>query len=310
VRVLYVCRSQPGSLEILRDIARHHEIVAVVESGMRRQRARSVGRSILSQARGMKQARVEAARLRVPYLFTTRDNLPELGELVSRAQADVGCIYGMAHLLPEEIWRVPRCGFLNMHPSLLPLYRGPAPMLWQALRLERETGVTIFQIDDGEDTGDILFKASRAVTVGQPASSWHKTYADLGARGFLDVLGRLERGERWGEAQRDLPCPFRARNPKRGERLIDWDEWTLDHVFHALRGTQDLVDHVSMQFPTLPDLRWSIVRAVEGPDQRGSTRWTARGLELGHPEGHILVRPAPSLSQVRRVARFARSGSR
>jgi len=306
VRALFITRNHPGTTDMIRAVAARHEIVAVVESGMRHARAPSVPRALADHARGQKNVRALAARMRTRYLHVTRDNLNELEELVRKTEPDVGCVYGMAHLLPERIWRAPRHGFVNMHPSLLPDYRGPAPQLWQCLRNERETGISLHRIDEGEDTGDILFQATRPVGFGETWREWMLAYTALGARGFLEVLARLDEGESWGEDQRDLPCPFRARNPKKGEVLFDWDDTELDPLFHALRGTQPIWDHIGQAFPALPALYWDVVRAVEGADQRGVTRWTPLGLELGHPEGHILVRPQPRVGQLKRVARALR----
>src|SRR5207247_1228061 len=97
-----------------------------------------------------------AKRAGIPHFLLTRERVDGLRAFVDRVRPDVGAICSMAQLLPIDVVRRFPGGILNLHPSLLPKYRGPSPTFWEFWHREPEGGVTIHFIDEGEDTGDIV----------------------------------------------------------------------------------------------------------------------------------------------------------
>src|SRR5215470_3943181 len=118
-------------------------------------------------------------------------------------QADAGVVAAYGRILPDWMLDAPRHGCVNVHSSLLPKYRGAAPINWAIACGERETGVTIMRMDVGLDTGPMLLR--RAVPIGDQETAAELTprLAKLGAESLVEVLSKLERGEIMPESQND-----------------------------------------------------------------------------------------------------------
>ena len=139
-------------------------------------------------------------------------------------------------ILPEWLLRIPRLGCINVHASLLPRYRGAAPINWAIANGERETGVTVMQMDVGMDTGAML--AKRATTIGdtETAPELAVRLAELGAALLSDTLPKLERGEITAEAQNNDEATY-APLLKREDGLLDW-RWRAEEISNRVRGFQ------------------------------------------------------------------------
>lgn len=97
-------------------------------------------------------------------------------------------------ILPPEILAVPKLGCINVHSSLLPLYRGAAPINWAIINGEDETGVTIMYMAEGLDTGDILAQAATPIDLNENAPQLHDRLAEMGSKLLLDVVGQIGAG--------------------------------------------------------------------------------------------------------------------
>ncbi len=115
---------------------------------------------------------------------TLRELAPELIVVVA---------YG--RILPKEILTLPKYGCINLHVSLLPKYRGSAPIQWAVLNGDRETGVTIMQMDEGVDTGDIITVAPVEIGPEETSADVFEKVAALGARTLADTVAAISRGE-------------------------------------------------------------------------------------------------------------------
>src|SRR5262249_2364283 len=137
-------------------------------------------------------------------------------------------------ILPDWMLNAPRRGCVNVHSSLLPKYRGAAPINWAVARGERETGVTIMQMDAGLDTGAILLK--RAIQIGDEETAAELTprLAELGAELLVETLSKLERGEITPEPQNDAEATL-APILKREDAEVDWTI-AAKEIFNRLRG--------------------------------------------------------------------------
>jgi methionyl-tRNA formyltransferase len=104
-------------------------------------------------------------------------------------------------ILPQTVLDIPPLGCINVHGSLLPRYRGAAPIQWAVMRGERETGITIMRMDQGMDTGPMLLKAVVPITETDTAGSVEDKLAPLGAELLVEALGRLKAGTLTEEPQ-------------------------------------------------------------------------------------------------------------
>ncbi|MFP5263808.1 MAG: methionyl-tRNA formyltransferase [Blastocatellia bacterium] len=134
---------------------------------------------------------------------------------------DACVVAAYGKILPEWMLAIPRLGCVNVHASLLPKYRGAAPINWAIANGERETGVTIMQMDAGLDTGDML--SSRAIEIGceETAPELSARLSELGAELLSETLPRLQQGGVKPVAQNDSEATH-APLLKREDGLIDW----------------------------------------------------------------------------------------
>ncbi|HMA62240.1 MAG TPA: methionyl-tRNA formyltransferase [bacterium] len=126
-------------------------------------------------------------------------------------------------ILPERLLSIPEFGAINLHASLLPKYRGPAPINWAIINGEKETGYTIFQIEKSVDTGDMLKQEKIPIKNTDTCQEVHDTLAKEGATGLLSVLQDLEEGKREAIPQKDEEA---TKAPKINSEMgrIDWSQ--------------------------------------------------------------------------------------
>ena len=134
---------------------------------------------------------------------------------------DLGVVVAYGKLIPRELLQLPRFGMINVHASLLPKYRGASPVHRAIMGGERETGVTIMQVVEALDAGDMLAKTARPIDPGETSEAVERDLAGLGARLLVDVIDRLEAGTIVAEPQDDARSTYAPRLRKE-EGLIDW----------------------------------------------------------------------------------------
>jgi methionyl-tRNA formyltransferase len=138
--------------------------------------------------------KVRALAAGVPVLQPPSVRKPPFGDELRALEPDVCVVVAYGKILPPEVLSTPRHGCLNVHASLLPKYRGAAPIQWAIIRGERETGVTLMQMDVGMDTGDMLGKRALAIDEWITAGQLHTRLAPLGAELLVEILGKLKAG--------------------------------------------------------------------------------------------------------------------
>ncbi|HEX8952860.1 MAG TPA: methionyl-tRNA formyltransferase [Polyangia bacterium] len=163
-----------------------HDVVAVVT-----QPDKPVGRGLALQPPPVK---VRALAAGVPVLQPQSVRKPPFVDELRALAPDVCVVVAYGKILPPEVLATPRYGCLNVHASLLPKYRGAAPIQWAIIRGERETGVTLMQMDAGMDTGDMLGKRTLAIDEWITAGQLHTRLAPLGAELLVEGLGKLQAG--------------------------------------------------------------------------------------------------------------------
>jgi methionyl-tRNA formyltransferase len=153
-----------------------------------------------------------------------------------RVAPDVVVIIAYGQIIPASLIAVPRLGWINLHGSLLPKYRGAAPINWAIVQGETRTGVTTMQIDAGLDTGPILLQRELEIGADETAPELALRLAEAGAPLMAETLQRLSRGEITPEPQ-DASRATHARPLKKADGRIDWS-LTASSIYNRIRGLQ------------------------------------------------------------------------
>lgn len=174
-----------GALEAL--IEAGHEITAVVT-----QPDKAKGRSDKLTFSPVKECAVAHD---IPVFQPERIKRPEAVEALKKYPADVFVVAAFGQILSKEILDMPRLGCLNIHASLLPKYRGSSPIQWAVINGEEKTGVTIMQMNEGLDTGDILYTKEILLDKKETGESLFDRLSVLGAEAIVEALPLLEAGK-------------------------------------------------------------------------------------------------------------------
>lgn len=174
-----------GALEAI--VAAGHTVTAVVT-----QPDKAKGRSGQAQFPPVKECAVKHG---IPVFQPVKIKAPDAVEELKKFEADIFVVAAFGQILSKEILDMPKFGCVNIHASLLPKYRGAAPINWCIINGEKETGVTIQQMNEGIDTGDILAAKSMAIAHDETAESLFDKLSRLGAKLIVETLPKLERGE-------------------------------------------------------------------------------------------------------------------
>ena len=151
----------------------------------------------------------------------TKIKTPEARALIEPLlqSADAGIVAAYGRILPDWMLAAPRRGCINVHSSLLPKYRGAAPINWAIANGERETGVTIMKMDVGMDTGDVLQMAATPIGAHETAAELTPRLAEIGAALLVDTLNRLNE---IAPQTQDHDGATHAPMLKREDGLVDW----------------------------------------------------------------------------------------
>lgn len=195
---------------------------------------RASGRGMTQQASAVKQAALEHS-LPIEQPEKIRKN-PELQQQLTAIAADAIIVVAYGRIIPPWMLTLPRLGNLNLHASLLPKYRGAAPIQWAIARGESETGVTTMRIDEGLDTGDMLLQRSVPIGPEQTSVELFPVLAEIGAALMVETLAGLERGMLIGTPQ-DTSSATLAPILQREDGHMDC-EMTAAELYNRWRGFQ------------------------------------------------------------------------
>ena len=162
-----------------------------------------------------------ALRLGIPVFQPERIRRPESVEQLRSFQADLMVVVGYGQIIPQSIIDLPPSGILNVHASLLPKYRGAAPIQWAIANGETTTGVTIMQIDAGLDTGDMLAKATAEIGPEETAPELSVRLAALGAQLLVRTVEDIKSGAAQRKKQNDSEATL-APILKKEDGRVDW----------------------------------------------------------------------------------------
>jgi methionyl-tRNA formyltransferase len=141
--------------------------------------------------------------------------------LLQAAGADFFIVVAFGHLLRESVLNMPKTGCINVHASLLPKYRGPAPIQWAVINGDTETGITTMMVDKGLDTGDMLMSAREPIGPSDTAGSLHDRLAQRGAELLVQTLKAFSDGTIRRTPQDHAAATY-APLLKKADGLIDW----------------------------------------------------------------------------------------
>jgi methionyl-tRNA formyltransferase len=202
----------PTLLEL---VAHGHEIAAVYTRA-----AKPAGRGMKLQTTPVEQ---EARRLGIPVLTPKTLKTPEPLEEFRAHQADAAVVVAYGMILPQAILDAPKLGCFNLHASLLPRWRGAAPINRAIMAGDAETGVMVMKMDVGLDTGDVAMVERLAITDNMTAADLHDALAPLGADLMVRAMGALERGSLRLTKQSEDGVTYAAKIEK-AEAKVDWSK--------------------------------------------------------------------------------------
>ena len=170
----------------LKAIAQHHNVLAVFT-----QPDKPVGRKMVMTPPDVK---VCAQELLIPVYQPEKLREGDNDKLIRDLKPDVIVVVAYGQILPESILNIPKYGCINVHGSLLPKYRGAAPIQWSVLNGDEVTGVTTMYMEKGLDTGDILLKEEYKIGINETAGEVFDNLASLGGELILKTLDYAEKG--------------------------------------------------------------------------------------------------------------------
>jgi len=213
-----------GTLEKL--IEAGHEVLAVIT-----QPDKPKGRGKAMQHTPVKEA---ALRHGIPVYQPVKVREPEFIEILKGLNPEVIVVVAFGQILPKAILEMPKYGCVNVHASLLPKYRGAAPINWSIIDGEEVTGVTTMKMDVGLDTGDMIMKTEVPIEKDETAGSLHDKLSMAGALLCVETLRKLEDGTAIFEKQDDSLSNY-AKMLDKNLGKIDWSN-DAAYIERLIRG--------------------------------------------------------------------------
>ena len=214
-----------GALEAI--IEAGHEVTLVVT-----QPDKPKGRSGQMQFSPVKEC---ALKHDIPVFQPERIKRPEAVEELKKYEAEMFVVVAFGQMLSQEILDMPKYGCINIHASLLPNYRGCAPINWCIINGEKETGVTIMKMNIGCDTGDMLLKSVVPIAAKETAETLFDKLAIEGARLIVEAIPKIESGELVPEKQDENEFKFYAKMMDKALGEIDWKKPAVE-IERLVRG--------------------------------------------------------------------------
>ena len=203
-----------------------HEILAVVT-----QPDRKKGRHLHKAAPPIK---IEAASSGISVHQPENPNAKDFIKILSSIKADLFVVVSFGHILKKDILDMPRLGAVNLHASLLPKYRGAAPINWAVIKGEKDTGVSIIKMTEKMDAGDIVASEKIKILPEDTAATLTGKLSNKGALLLLKALDETVKGKTACKKQDEKLVSF-APKLKKENGLIDWS-WTAPELHNLIRG--------------------------------------------------------------------------
>jgi methionyl-tRNA formyltransferase len=259
-------------------IDRGENVIAVVT-----QPDRPKGRGQKPEAPPVK---ILAERHGIPVFQPVKVRTPDAVDYIRELAPDLVVVVAFGQILPQRLLDIPRFGCINVHASLLPRYRGAAPLNWCLINGETETGVTTMQMDAGLDTGDMLLTKRTPIGPDEDARSLHDRMSLLGAEALTETLDLLVAGELRPVKQNDADTCY-ASLLKKESGEIDWRK-KPGEIKNLIRG----VTPWPGAFTRLNSLFLKVftVRTATGAGDPGVVLAAGRdGIEVACTDGSVII---------------------
>ena len=196
------------------------------------------------QGRGMKLAKspvkkfAEDKQIKIFQPLKVRKN-PEFIDEIKKINPDVICVVAYGKILPKELLDIPKLGCINVHGSLLPQYRGAAPIQWAVINGDKKTGITTMYMNEGMDTGDMILKEEVAIGDNETTGELWERLSNVGANLLVKTLKLIEKGEAPREKQGDkfTLAPMLDKEIAK----IDWQNKTAEEIKNLVRGLNPIL---------------------------------------------------------------------
>jgi methionyl-tRNA formyltransferase len=223
LRLIFMGTPEFAVPTLLELVAHGHEIAAVYTRA-----AKPAGRGMKLQLSPVEQ---EAQRLGIPVFTPSTLKTPEALKEFRAHDADAAVVVAYGMILPQAILDAPKLGCFNLHASLLPRWRGAAPINRAIMAGDAETGVMVMKMDVGLDTGDVAMAERLAITDAMTASDLHDALSPLGGDLMVRAMGALERGMLQLTPQSGDGVTYAAKIDK-AEARIDWNKPAFEVLRH------------------------------------------------------------------------------
>ena len=177
-------------------------------------------------------------KLKIYQPLKVRNNIEFLDE-IKNLKPDVICVVAYGKILPKELLDIPRLGCINVHGSLLPQYRGAAPIQWAVLNGDKETGITTMYMDVGMDTGDMILKEKVEIGENETTGELWDRLSKIGANLLVKTLKQIEKGiaPREKQGENFTLAPMLSKEMAK----INWDEMDAIKIKNLVRGLNPIM---------------------------------------------------------------------
>ena len=168
----------------------------------------------------------------------------EIVDILKDINPDVICVVAYGKIIPKEILEIPKYGCVNVHPSLLPQYRGSAPIQWAILNGDKETGVTTMYLDEGMDSGDIILQTKTPIDKDETSGELWDRLSKIGAELLVETLEKIENktAPRIKQPKEFTLAPMLEKS----QAKIDWESKTAEEIKNLVRGLNPIMGAYSV----------------------------------------------------------------
>ena len=226
MRIVYMGTPDFAVLPLEKLVAAGHQVVAVITQPDRpRQRGKQYTPT---------PVKARSLELGLPVYTPEKVNAPEVLSLLSSLKPELFVVVAYGQFLSEKLFTLPPYGAVNIHASLLPAYRGAAPIHWAVLHGESRTGVTIMYIDKGMDSGDMLLQQETEIGPEEDTGSLHDRLSQIGADLLLEAIKQIQSGTAVRIPQ-DHTAATLAPMLKKEQERVDWSQ-SAQTIHDQIRG--------------------------------------------------------------------------
>jgi methionyl-tRNA formyltransferase len=214
---------------------------------------------------------------------------PDFVQQLKTLAPDLVVVAAYGQIFSRALLDIPSCGFINVHSSLLPSYRGAAPINWALINGDTETGVTIMLLDEGMDTGDILLQGATSILADENASMLHDRLAGLGAKLLGKTLDMLRSGS-WSPVPQNHEQATYAPMLKKKDGRILWDQDALS-IANQVRGMTPWPGCYTYLQGKLLKIHWAVpVEREAGVPPGKIISASQKGIEVATGKGSLLIK--------------------